>query len=95
MSSKTERYYMETYMLGHKMSKRMQISKKEYLAQIDFLNKEYENDSDDECPMEYYEENVERETIIENRKRWSRGVCDTELIKVTCKPGYQFIKRLG
>lgn len=88
---KTVKYFIECEYLENPMIKKMQISKKEFEANMKHLQKEVEKTVDDECPIELFRDEIkEFETHTTRTVIFHSGCCSTYLTKITCKEGYRF-----
>ena len=88
---KTVKCFIECEYLEVPMIKKMQISQKEFEANLKHLLGEVERTADDECPVELFRDEIkEFETHTTRAVIFHSGCCATYLTKMTCKEGYRF-----
>lgn len=73
------------------MIRKMQISQKEFEANLTHLFGEVEKTKDYECPVELFQDEIkEHEKYTVRTVTFHSGCCATYLTKITCKDGYKF-----
>ena len=85
---RTTRYTVEIDYLETDMLQRMDITKKEYKRQLDFLRMQVRATVDNECPVEESVEVQDREGYTKTVSVYRCGCCTTYLTAIECHPGY-------
>lgn len=90
---KTCKYYISFDSIETKMCNDIEISKKEFTRQLQYLQKQMIETADDEYPMEELEPtSYTHDTYTATNYKFYVGTATTYLTKIECKEGYYFKK---
>ena len=87
---KTERYEISFSAIDTNLSTSIRISKKEFLAQLAYLQKQVAETENNEYPMEYRTSESDFTGAKITYHTFTIGTADTTLKATVCKPGYVF-----
>lgn len=87
--TKTKKYTIEFSGTDTDMSLPIEITARQFEAQLDFLQKKVVSTARDETPMEHRILHKEYDSYTRTTHFFMVGTADTVLAKIVCKDGYQ------